>query len=383
VQGSFGFSVRCTLDLLSRSVTKRRFLLVAAACAAFVGLGAVSAYRVVPDALPDRLTNQEFWKLSTEASELGGFFRSDNLLSNEVFLQYVVPELNRLSKPGRVYLGVGPEQNFTYIAALKPAMAFIVDVRRGNFDLHLMYKALFELSADRIDFVSRLFSRKRPEGLTRSSTAAEIFQAFSRAESSDALYKENLAAIERDLTTTHAFALSSDDLGGAKGLEFVYKAFFTFGPELTYSSINGFNGFGGGGRAMPSYADLMMLTDESGQARGYLASEANFSILKDLESRNLIVPVVGNFGGPKAIRAVGAYVRAHHAIVSAFYLSNVEQYLRQDGIWSDFCRNAATLPVDEASLFIRSTRGGRAGGFGSLSNELEPIADVVKSCGPQ
>jgi hypothetical protein len=80
---------------------------------------------------------------------------------------------------------------------------------------------------------------------------------------------------------------------------------------------------------------------------------------------------------------VGAYVRAHHAIVSAFYLSNVEQYLRQDGIWSDFCRNAATLPVDEASLFIRSTRGGRAGGFGSLSNELEPIADVVKSCGPQ
>lgn len=361
-------------------MTKRRFFLVVAAfVAASSGLGALFASRSAPDALPDRLTNQDFWKLSATSSELNGFFRSDNLLSNEVFLQYVVPELTRLAAPGRVYLGVGPEQNFTYIAALKPAMAFIVDVRRGNLDLHLMYKALFELSADRVEFVSRLFSRKRPDGLSASSSVSEIFQAFARVEPSESLYKANLDAIEHDLTKTHGFALSSDDLDGAKGLEFVYKAFVTFGPDLTYSSINGFGGFGGG-RAMPSYADLMMLTDESGQPRGYLASEANFAVVRDLERRNLIVPVVGNFGGPKAIRAVGAYLKEHHALVSAFYLSNVEQYLRQDDIWSDFCRNAATLPIDEASIFVRSTRGGRRGGFGSLSSELQPIAEVVKTC---
>jgi hypothetical protein len=374
-------SVSLHLELVPKTVTRRRFLLVVAAfVAASHGLGDVSAYRAAP--LPDRLTNQEFWKLSADLSELSGFFRSDNLLSNEVFLQYVVPELTRLSKPGRVYLGVGPEQNFTYIAALKPAMAFVIDVRRGNLDLHLMYKALFELSADRADFVSRLFSRKRPEGLTASSSVADIFRAFEHIEPSEPLYRENLHAIERQLTTTHGFALTSDDLGGAKGLEFIYKAFFTFGPELTYSSINGFGGFGGG-RAMPTYADLMTLTDEGGQARGYLSSEASFAVVKDLESRNLIVPVVGNFGGPKAIRAVADYLKEHQALVSAFYLSNVEQYLRQDAIWSDFCRNAGTLPIDGTSLFIRSTRGGRNGGFGSLSNELEPIVDVVKSCGPQ
>ena len=72
----------------------------------------------------------------------------------------------KTARPARVYLGVGPEQNFTYIAALKPAMVFIVDVRRGNLQLHLMYKALFELSADRADFVARLFSKERPAGLT-------------------------------------------------------------------------------------------------------------------------------------------------------------------------------------------------------------------------
>ncbi len=297
--------------------TRRLFLVVAVVVAASNGLGGVFVYRAAPAALPDRLANQEFWKISSDLSELSGFFRSDNLLSNEVFLQYVVPELTRTAKPGRVYLGVGPEQNFTYIAALKPAMAFIIDVRRGNLDLHLMYKALFEMSTDRADFVSRLFSRKRPEGLTTSSSIADIVRAFEHAEPSEALYHENLQAIERRLTRTHGFALSSDDLGGAKGLEFIYKAFFTFGPELTYSSINGFGGFGGG-RAMPTYADLMTLTDEDGQARGYLASEANFSVVKDLESRNLVVPVVGNFGGPKAIRAVAAYLKEHQSIVSAF-----------------------------------------------------------------
>src|SRR3954464_3537504 len=129
--------------------------------------------------IPDRLSDQEFWKLVTEMSEANGFFRSDNLLSNEVWLQYVIPDLLNVARTGRVYMGVGPEQNFTYIAALKPAMVFITDVRRGNLDLHLMYKALFEMSSDRAEFVGRLFSRPRPAGLTASSSVRDIFTAFA------------------------------------------------------------------------------------------------------------------------------------------------------------------------------------------------------------
>ena len=67
-------------------------------------------------------------------------------------------------------------------------MAIIIDIRHGNLDVHLMYKALFELSKDRADFVSRLFSRKRPEGLTAQSTAKQIFSAFMSAEGSKDLY---------------------------------------------------------------------------------------------------------------------------------------------------------------------------------------------------
>jgi len=145
-----------------RLIVLARFILTAVVVGVVVGLhGPASAEK-----LAQRLSNQEFWKLASEFSESDGTFHSENLVSNEFRFQYVLPSLVRMAKPGRAYLGVGSEQNFTYMAALHPDIAFIVDIRRGNMDLHLMYKALFELSADRADFVSRLFSRKRPAGLS-------------------------------------------------------------------------------------------------------------------------------------------------------------------------------------------------------------------------
>src|SRR5689334_12672397 len=175
---------------------RRALLLLGAIAIACVGsVSFVATVPVAADSLPTALSDREFWELSSDFSEPNGFFRSDNLLSNEITFQYVIPELLSITKPGRVYLGVGPEQNFTYIAALKPAMAFIVDVRRGNLDLHLMYKALFELSKDRVDFASRLFARKRPEGLTAASSANDIFAALATAETNESLFAENLSAV--------------------------------------------------------------------------------------------------------------------------------------------------------------------------------------------
>jgi hypothetical protein len=331
-----------------------------------------------PVHLPERLSDADFWTLSTDLSEPNGSFRSDNLLSNEIWLQYVIPDLLNVAKPGRVYMGVGPEQNFTYIAALKPAMAVIVDVRRGNLDLHLMYKALFELSADRADFLSRLFSRKRPEGLTPASNIHEIFQAYAASTADDALFEQNFQSIVDHLQKTHGFPLPAEDVSG---IRYVYEYFWRYGPDLTYWMSGG--GFGGrGGRNSPTYADLMIATDESGTLRSYLATEENFQVLKTLESKNLLVPVVGNFAGPKAVRAVGAWLKSHNAVVSAFYLSNVEQYLYQDGIWMDFCGNASQLPIDETSQFIRSYRAGGGPGFGggSLTQGIFPMVNDLKDC---
>ena len=345
----------------------RRFF-VPACLVLVIGLTAAAA------SLPARLSDQDFWRLVSESSEPDGSFRSDNLLSNELGFQFVVPELIKTTKPGRVYMGVGPEQNFTYIVATKPAMAFIVDIRRGNLDLQLMYKALFELSADRAEFVSRLFSKKRPDGLTAKSTASDIFGAFWNVATEPAMFNENLQAIDNLLIKKHGFALSNDDL---EGIKYVYNAFFLYGPKIQYSSTSSF-----GGSGQPSYADLMTAADVAGLEHSYLANDENFQFMKELETRNMLVPVIGNFGGPKAIRAVGRYLKDRNAVVTAFYLSNVEQYLRQDLIWDNFCANVATLPLDETSTFIRSVRRGNSAPGIGLSSELGTMLSEVKGCRP-
>jgi hypothetical protein len=326
-------------------------------------------------ALPARLSDQAFWKLMSDLSEPNGNFRSDNLVSNEIRFQSVLPELMRTVRPGGVYLGVGPEQNFTYVAALGPKLAFILDVRRGNVDLHLMYKALFELSADRADFVSRLLSRKRPDGLTTSSTAAEIFGAFAAVEPNEGFAAETLASIRNRLVTVHRFPLTGADL---ERIEAIHHVFLLAGTKIQYSPFGSF-----GGTVQPTYADLMAATDEAGQARSFLASERAFAFVKDLERRNLIVPVVGNFAGPKTLRAIGNYVRRNGARVSTFYVSNVEEYLRQDGVWQAFCGNLATIPIDETSAFIRAVRldplNPAVEGF---ATRLSRMAPDIRQCVP-
>jgi hypothetical protein len=332
--------------------------------------------RAAAQTLPARLEDQEFWRMTEEFSEPGGYFRSDNLLSNEMWMQAIIPELIHRTEPGGVYMGVGPEQNFTYIAVLKPKIVFITDIRRGNLHTQLVYKALFELAADRGDFVARLFTRKRPDGLIATSTVQEVFAAFSSVSTGDeTAFKANLKAIDNLLVEKHKFPLSSADL---EGIEYVYRSFYTYGPGISYNSTGRGFGFGGRGGRSTTYADLMTQTDGNGVYRSFLANAENFKVLKELEEKNLVIPLVGDFAGPKAIRSVGKYLKEHGATVTAFYLSNVEQYLGSN--WSNFCLNVNNLPLNEKSTFIRASRGSGGGPGGGLTTSLGSMLSETKSC---
>ncbi|HET7618750.1 MAG TPA: hypothetical protein VFK20_09605 [Vicinamibacterales bacterium] len=297
-------------------------------------------------ALPGRLDDRAFWQLVNDLSEPGGFFRSDNLVSNETAFQQVIPALQTQLGSGGAYVGVGPDQNFTYIVALQPRIAFIVDIRRQNMVLHLLYKAVIEQSSDRAEFLSRLFSRKRPSGLNAATSADALLTAYATAPPDPKLYERNLQAATKRLMKQHRFALTRDDL---RSLDYVYRAFLNAGPEIRYSFPRGF-----GWDRFPSYRELMTTTDGGGVPRSYLATEANYQTLRNLQQRNLIVPVVGDFAGPKALRAVGTFLRQHDVNVSAFYTSNVEQYLFRGEDWQQFYANVGSMPLDARSLFIRS-----------------------------
>jgi hypothetical protein len=147
----------------------------------------------------------------------------------------------------------------------------------------------------------------------------------------------------------------------------VYASFFEAGPEISYGyRFGGARGFGP--PMYSNYAEIQTLTNAEGVNMAFLATEENYQWLRALHGKNLVVPVVGDFAGPKAIRGVGEYLKQRRATVSAFYLSNVEQYLfRVTGDAERFYRNVETLPVDSNSTFIRSVPPDNGGLGGALT----------------
>ena len=260
---------------------------------------------------------------------------------------------------------------------MRPRVAFIVDIRRGAMLQHLMYKSLFEMAEDRADFLSLLFSRPKPAGVAPDASPIQLLEAFYPVAADSTLYWRTLKAFDERLTKQHAFVLSKDDL---EGIAFVFTSFFLAGPDISYNYGQGF----GRNRGMPSFADLMIATDTEGLNRGFLGSEQQYDVIRQMHLRNLIVPVIGDFAGPKAVRAVGDYIREHGAVVSAIYTSNVEQYLfRVDHNWRRYYENVATLPVDSSSTFVRAVFnniGYMGGGTGARSiTMLQPVLDLLKA----
>ena len=334
----------------------------------------------IPDTLPAQLSDTDFWRMIEDFSEPNGSFRSDNFLSNESGLQDVIPKLKERVKPGGVYIGVGPEQNFTYILAFEPKMSFIVDIRRLNMLEHLLYKAIFELSQDRADFVSLLFSRSRPKTITESLSAEELFDAYEDVREDGTLFEHNLEKILQHLTGAHGFALSSED---TLQIRYVLSNFFQAGPRLSYTFLGSYYQ---GTNGMPTYRELMKETDGEGHNWGFLSSEDQFRRMQAIQRKNLIIPLVGDFAGPRTLKTVGRYMSQHDAWLSVFYTSNVEIYLFQQGDdWKYFYENVGALPVNSASSFIRFAAGRRRRGdfgmgyFSMRSQMWSPVRDILEA----
>ncbi|MES2524545.1 MAG: hypothetical protein V4617_17735 [Gemmatimonadota bacterium] len=339
--------------------------------------------------LPDQIADSTFWRMVREFSEPGGYFQSENFVSNEMGLQEVVSRLRPTIPPGSVYVGVGPEQNFTYFASLKPRIAFIVDIRRQNLLQHLWYKAVFELSPTRAEFLSRLFARPISADaialLGTSPQAPALMALLERTAPDSALFNRTYADVRRQLLSVHKFTIDSTDLAT---LAYVDSVFYFSGPSLNYSSgSNNYSG-GGGNRRMPTFALIAGTTDENGNNIGFLGSDSAYRYVRDLQRRNLVIPVTGNFSGPQALRRVGAWMQERGARLGTFYVSNVEQYLfRSNDDWRRFYENVGTIPMDMNSRFIRSTSGGmrafantmNTGPVITMTQLISPVDSIVQA----
>jgi hypothetical protein len=318
------------------------------------------------DTLPSQISDAEFWRFVTEFSEPNGPYPYENYVGNEVMLQRVIPAAKQETKPGGVYIGVGPEQNFTYALALEAKMAFVVDIRRQNMLELLVYKALFEMADNRADFVAQLFSRKRPPNLDAKTKVSVLFDAYRAVQPDEKYQQENIKTI-KSVLAKHGFKLSDVDL---QTVERVHAVFYRAGPSIDYTFEStqlpprpaaGF----------PSFERMMIATDGDcgspcltsyslppapGRSWSFLATEENFQYVRSMQRRNLFIPLVGDFAGPSTLRKIGQYLKEHSASVSAFYASNVEYYL-DDKQQQAFYANVLTLPTDSSSVFLRFISG--------------------------
>ncbi|PYT02346.1 MAG: hypothetical protein DMF60_21600 [Acidobacteria bacterium] len=294
---------------------------------------------------PDSLSAQEFSRLIRDISEEGGYFFSDNLISNETPYLTVLDKLRQLGTTGGAYIGVGPEQNFTYIAKLRPRIAFILDIRRQAVIQHLMYKALFQLSPGRPQFLSRWLSKPlTKDAPSPDASITELLTYFNKTPADDQTYAQGLAAIRKAIQEEFQFPLAQRD---QSSLEYVYKSFRDSGLETSFR----LNGWSDG--EFPTLSEVLLQHDQHGNPGNFLASRDDYDFVRGLHMKNLIIPVVGDFGGKKALVTIGDYLRKSGLTVTAFYTSNVEQYLFEDGLFTAFANNVRKLPISESSLFIR------------------------------
>lgn len=345
------------------------FLLLAAVVAEAPGravrLSATPAWKT-----GSALASAEFSRLIQEFSEPDGYFRSDNFTSNETSYLTVVDKLHELGVSGGAYIGVGPEQNFTYIAKIRPAIAFIVDIRRQAVIQHLLYKAIFHEAPTRAQFLSDLLSRPITDDKIRhTDSTSDLIEYFAAAPAPDDVFTRKLARVRKIIEQDFRFPLDKNDQAR---LEYVYSSFRKGGLAISFRFGNTNYGFyppryrgltpgGAIGTRWPLYyggfptlGDLVLQTDPNGHLGNFLASDDDYKFVRRLQEQNRIIPVVGDFAGAKALSSIGAYLTKNGYTVSAFYTSNVEQFLFQNGVDEAFVANVRKLPIDNTSVFIRA-----------------------------
>ena len=283
--------------------------------------------------------------LSEALSEPGGYFDTDNLISNEASYLHVMGGLDDLRVRGGAYLGVGPDQNFSYIARVRPEIAFIIDIRRDNLLQHLLFKAIFSLSERREDYLGLLLSRAPPEALDPAVPIEAILAHFDSTSFDPDRLATGAAAVRRQVEG-FGFKLSAEDL---RTMERFHSAFGRAGLALRFQSF---------GRApqyyYPTLRDLILERDREGRQASYLASDSAFQVVRDLQLQDRIVPVVGDLAGDGAMPAIARHLHERGVPLTAFYTSNVEFYLAGDGTLDDCLDNLARFPRAPNAVIIRS-----------------------------
>ncbi|MFN8581723.1 MAG: hypothetical protein U0163_12195 [Gemmatimonadaceae bacterium] len=327
----------------------------AALPATVVALAVLGGTSAAQSGLAERRTTSAFATSIAKLSEPAGYFDTDNLISNETSYLDVLPIIHEVGVTGGAYIGVGPDQNYSYLAAIRPHVAYILDIRRDNLLQHLMFKALFARSRNRMEYLCRWLGRVPPPDLAawdNRSITSIVEWIDSQPANADYAKAEQDAIVANARET--GVPLSAQDVATIRRF---HSAFVKDGLALQFTSFNR-----GPRPYYPTLERLLLAKDPDGRQASYLGAESDWRFVKSLHAADRIIPVVGNFAGPTSLRAIGNELRRTGEKVSAIYTSNVEQYIWRDGSFPRFAENVTGLPLDRKGVIIRSYFGAGSGG---------------------
>jgi hypothetical protein len=322
----------------SREFTRRAFLTL---CVVIIGGSGALLAQTAPAA-------STFAALVERLSEPGGDFGGDNLISNEQSYLHVMPALEQAQVKGGAFIGVGPDQNFSYIAQIQPAIAYIIDIRRDNLLLHLLFKAIFAEAPTRIGYLCLLTGRPAPEHPNRwaDATIDAIIAHIDGTKPLPASEQKQIQSRLEKRMKGFGVPIQSAEL---EMLADAREQFVTGALDLVFQAR---------GQPLRSYypnlRTLLRENDRAGHQLSFLATEKGFQLVRAMQERDLIVPVVGDVSGARAMTAIASDIAARKLVVSAFYISNVEYYLFQNRSFARYAENVLRLPRDEHSTVIRS-----------------------------
>ena len=265
---------------------------------------------------------------------------ADNFVSNEDSYPRVAGELARRCPRNAVYLGVGPDQNFTMIAQARPRLAFVIDNRRRNLRLHLLHKSLTALSVDRAGYLRRLTAREPVRPLPSDPTAADLVAGFGPPPMDPKRLAAEIFEVRRTI----------EPLGILDEVEWADLATIQAklaGPGLSARFL-----------ALPMYptlAKLLTTNDRAGRPAHWLAQESTYQVVRDLQRTDRVVPLVGDFAGSTALQALGDWLRGRSLKVGVCYTSDVEFFLIRAMRFDRFIANLSSLPWADGALIVRSS----------------------------
>ncbi len=264
---------------------------------------------------------------------------ADNLISNEDSYTRIVGELHERGPKGGVYLGVGPEQNFTLMAPVEPRLAIIVDYRRRNLRLHLLHKALFTLAPDRVAYLTRLLARK-PDTLPPHASASDLVAGFVKPALNRALLTESIADVQRVLRPTGV--LRDDE----------WTDLATIRSRLAGPGMNGrFLAL----TMYPTFGRLIQTPDRAGNPAHFLAREQTFQAIRTLQVGDRVLPLVGDVASETALPRLGEWLRKYRLQITVFYISDVEFFLLRSGRFTAYVENLNRLPWADGAWLVRTS----------------------------